>query len=235
MAAVHPSGATGACKHAGRAGEPDGPFLTPPLATATDGEPDTPERETVCRRNRNLARERVFELAIGTVFIISQRIMSMGPMPSTFSPSREIGFALNDVARLLRTYADQRARDLNTTRAQWAVLVKLQRCEGVKQAELADSLDLAPITLGRLIDKLTAAGLVERRDDAHDRRAHRLFLTDKAVPALNQLGALGEDLMGRALAGLAPEALETLRQSLERIRSNLKTELSPKPQLQAGE
>ena len=151
----------------------------------------------------------------------------------SFSPSREIGFALNDVARLLRTCADQRARELNTTRAQWAVLVRLQRCEGVKQAELADSLDLAPITLGRLIDKLTAAGLVERRDDAHDRRAHRLFLTDKATPALEQLGRLGEALMGRALAGLSGESLETLRQSLERIRCNLKTELQAKSEIQA--
>jgi MarR family transcriptional regulator for hemolysin len=151
-----------------------------------------------------------------------------------FSPSREIGFALNDVARLMRTYADQRARDLNTTRAQWAVLVRLQRCEGVKQAELADSLDLAPITLGRLIDKLTAAELVERRDDANDRRAHRLYLTDKAMPALTQLGALGEDLMGRALAGLSPDTIETLKLSLERIRRNLKTELQTKTELPAG-
>ena len=82
------------------------------------------------------------------------------------SPARELGFALSDVARLLRTYSDQRARELGTTRAQWAVLTRLQRCEGVKQNELAEALDLAPITLGRLIDKLTAAGLVERRDDA---------------------------------------------------------------------
>ena len=142
-----------------------------------------------------------------------------------FSTEREIGFALHDVARMLRTLADQRARDLNTTRAQWAVLVKLQRCEGVKQSELADSLDLAPITLARLIDKLTAAGLVERRDDAHDRRANRLFLTEKAGPTLEGLGALGESVMGRALAGLEPEALATLKRELERIRHNLKSEL----------
>ena len=89
------------------------------------------------------------------------------------------------------------------TRAQWAVLVKLQRCEGVKQAELADSLDLAPITLARLIDKLTASGLVERRDDAADRRVYRLYLTEKAGPTLERLGGLGEELMGRALAGLS--------------------------------
>ncbi len=146
-------------------------------------------------------------------------------MAPAFSPEREIGFALHDVARMLRTFADQRARELNMTRAQWAVLVKLQRFEGVKQSELADQLDLAPITLARLIDKLTAAGLVERRDDAQDRRANRLFLTKKAGPTLERLGSLGEELMGRALAGLEPQTLASLRQGLERIRCNLKSEL----------
>src|ERR1700674_4317454 len=103
-----------------------------------------------------------------------------------FTRSREFGFALHDVARLLRTYSDQRARELNMTRAQWAVLVRLQRFEGVKQSELAEMLDLAPITLARLIDKLCAIGLVERRDDAKDRRANRLFCTDKATPTLER-------------------------------------------------
>lgn len=143
-----------------------------------------------------------------------------------FSPARELGFALNDVARLLRTYADQRARDLNTTRAQWAVLVRLQRCQGVKQSELAESLDLAPITLARLIDKLTAAELVERRDDAADRRAHRLYLTEKATPKLRKLGELGEALMGKALNGLDESQIALLTQGLERIKANLKTELN---------
>ncbi len=142
-----------------------------------------------------------------------------------FSLEREIGFSLHDAARLLRTFADQRARDLNMTRAQWAVLVRLQRCEGVKQAELAESLDLAPITLARLIDKLTASGLVERRDDVGDRRAHRLHLTDKAGPVLEKLGALGERMMESALAGLEPDTLSTLKQGLERIKLNLKHEL----------
>ena len=74
--------------------------------------------------------------------------------------NREILFAISDVGRLIRTYADYKARRFGQTRAQWAVLTRLQRCEGVNQAELADSLDLAPITLARLIDKLTAAGMV---------------------------------------------------------------------------
>jgi MarR family transcriptional regulator, transcriptional regulator for hemolysin len=145
--------------------------------------------------------------------------------PPAFSPERELGFALHDVSRLLRTLADQRAREVNMTRAQWAVLVKLQRYEGVKQSELAGQLDLAPITLARLIDKLTAAGLVERRDDARDRRANRLFLTEKAAPTLERLSALGNEVMGRALAGVEPQTLALLRQGLERIKQNLKTEL----------
>jgi MarR family transcriptional regulator for hemolysin len=143
-----------------------------------------------------------------------------------FSPARELGFALNDAARLLRTYADQRARDLNMTRAQWAVLVRLQRCQGVKQSELAESLDLAPITLARLIDKLSAGGLVERRDDDTDRRANRLHLTEKATPTLEKLGALGETMLGKALAGLDEVQIAQLTMGLNRIKANLKTELN---------
>src|SRR5208282_4676258 len=133
-----------------------------------------------------------------------------------FTPARELGFALHDVARLLRTYSDQRARELGTTRAQWAVLSRLQRCEGVKQSELAEALDLAPITVARLLDKLGAAGLIERRDDAADRRAHRLYLTEKAAPKLKVLGALAEDIMGKALSGLDKESIDALRSGLTR-------------------
>jgi DNA-binding MarR family transcriptional regulator len=88
---------------------------------------------------------------------------------------------------------------------------------------------LAPITLARLIDKLTASGLVERRDHATDRRANRLYLTDKAGPTLDRLGELGDELMGRALDGLGPEALSELRQRLDRIKHNLKSELKSEP------
>jgi MarR family transcriptional regulator, transcriptional regulator for hemolysin len=142
-----------------------------------------------------------------------------------FSPAREFGFALHDVARLLRTYSDQRARELNMTRAQWAVLVRLQRFQGVKQSELAEMLDLQPITLARLIDKLCDLGLVERRDDARDRRANRLFLLEKATPTLERLGALGEELMGRALAGLDAVAVAQMTERMNLIKANLKNEL----------
>jgi MarR family transcriptional regulator for hemolysin len=142
------------------------------------------------------------------------------------SPFRELAFALHDAARMLRTYADQRAREVHMTRAQWAALSKLQRAQGVKQCELADALEIAPISLARLVDKLTASGLVERRADATDRRAHRLFLTEDAAPTLRKLDGLAEAVMARALAGLDETTIAGLTAGLQRIKTNLKHELA---------
>src|SRR5580658_56952 len=109
---------------------------------------------------------------------------------------------LNDVARMLRTYADHRAAQFGITRAQWVVLARVDRSEGLKQSELADMLDLQPISLTRLLDKLCDSDLIERRADPADRRAKRLFLTPAARPLLKQLAALGEETMNSATEGL---------------------------------
>src|SRR3569833_1364439 len=111
------------------------------------------------------------------------------------STTREIAIGLVDVARMLRTFADQRARQFGISRAQWTVLMRLDRSEGLKQSELAEILDLQPISLPRLLDRLAESGLIERRADPHDRRANRLYLTPAARPLLKQLAALGEDMM----------------------------------------
>src|ERR1700688_3128302 len=111
------------------------------------------------------------------------------------SLNREFAFTINDVARMMRTYADYQGAQFGVTRAQWAVLVRLDRFEGVKQSELAEMLDLQPITLTRLLDRLCDSGLIERRADPRDRRVNRLFLTPAARPLLQRLGELGEELM----------------------------------------
>src|SRR6201985_1956993 len=108
--------------------------------------------------------------------------------------NRELAFSINDVARLLRTYADHAAGQFGMTRAKWAVLARLDRFEGIKQSELAEMLDLQPISLTRLLDGLADNGLIERRPDPGDRRAKRLFLTPAAHPLLERLGVLGEEL-----------------------------------------
>jgi MarR family transcriptional regulator, transcriptional regulator for hemolysin len=154
----------------------------------------------------------------------SQRPSSTVERP--LNPGKEFVFALHDVARLMRTLADQRARALNMTRAQWSVLSRLQRSQGVKQTELALLLDIQPITLARLVDKLAGQGLVERRDDPNDRRANRLFLTDKATPVLERLNALGETLIGGALDGFDGVEIAGLLGAMERVRANLKRELN---------
>jgi MarR family transcriptional regulator, transcriptional regulator for hemolysin len=142
------------------------------------------------------------------------------------SPGREFVFAMHDVARLLRTLADQRARELNMTRGQWSVLKRLEMSQGVKQTELAELLDLQPITLARLVDKLAGLGLVERRDDPNDRRANRLYLTEAAAPVLTRLNELGETLIGQALDGFDGFEIAALGERMERIKTNLKRELN---------
>jgi MarR family transcriptional regulator for hemolysin len=135
---------------------------------------------------------------------------------------REIAFNISDVARLLRTYADQRAREFGMTRAQWAVLARVERSEGLKQCELAEVLDLQPITLTRLIDRLCDGGLIERRSDPDDRRAKRLYLTPAARPVLDGLTRLGKDMMATVLAGIEPTAIDQLLAHLLTLKTNLR-------------
>jgi MarR family transcriptional regulator for hemolysin len=136
---------------------------------------------------------------------------------------REFAFTIMDVARLIKTYADQRARQFGISRAQWAVLIRIERTEGLKQSELAEMLDLQPISLTRLLDRLAENGLIERRADPNDRRANRLYLKPAAKPLLGQLAALGTDMMGTVLKGLDEPAIERMLKELGRVKSNLRT------------
>ena len=151
------------------------------------------------------------------------------------SLNREFAFTLNDVARMLRTYADQKAAQFGITRAQWVVLVRLDRSEGLKQSELADILDLQPISLTRLLDKLCECGLIERRADPVDRRAKRLFLTPAARPLLEKLGNLGEDLMATALAGVVADSVERMIGELGIVKENLRQAIAQRTAGTAGE
>ena len=145
------------------------------------------------------------------------------------SPNREIAFLVNDVARMLRTYANHRAATLGMTRAQWAVLVRLERAEGLKQGELAELLDLQPITLTRLVDRMCDGGLIERRPDPSDRRAKRLFLTPAARPLLERMHVLGETLMAEVLKGIDAKTVGGMLEHLDLMKENLKQAIHNKP------
>jgi MarR family transcriptional regulator for hemolysin len=144
------------------------------------------------------------------------------------SQNREILFMISDVGRLLKTYADQRASREGHTRAQWAVLLKLERYEGLKQSDLAEELDIQPITLTRLVDRLCENGLIERRADPNDRRAKRLYLTAAARPLLERISVHVEELAETVLAGVDPAAVSVLLSQLGLARENLKQAIADK-------
>ena len=134
----------------------------------------------------------------------------------------EILFLISDVGRLLRTYSNQHAKGMGLTRAQWAVLLQLQRNEGLIQADLAGALDLKPITLTRLIDRLCKNKLVERRPDPNDRRAKFLFLTPAARTLLDRIVSTNEEVARTVFEGIEPAALDALADRLGIARDNLR-------------
>jgi MarR family transcriptional regulator for hemolysin len=130
-------------------------------------------------------------------------------------------FTLSEVHRLVRAYADNEAARFGITRAQWHVLAKIERFEGMKQTELAGQMEMQPITLTRLIDKLCDQGLIERRGDETDRRVNRLYLKKAARPLLGKLGGLRSELTATALEGVNPADAHRMLAFLETIRENL--------------
>lgn len=132
-----------------------------------------------------------------------------------------IGFLLADISRLLRRDFDRRVRGLGMTQAQWRALAHLARDEGMNQATLAERLEVKPITIARLIDRMEAADWVRREADAADRRATLLFLTPKAKPILDELQAHADQARKALMQGIAPAARSQLFATLEHMKTNL--------------
>lgn len=142
-------------------------------------------------------------------------------MPSPSWTDRTLGFLVADIARLLRRSMDRRLQSLKLTQAQWRAIVHLSRGEGMTQAALAESLEVQPITLTRLVDRMESAGWVERRTHPLDRRAVQLFLTAKSQPLLDEMHARAADTLNEATRGIAPRAQRQLVATLEQIKQNL--------------
>lgn len=128
---------------------------------------------------------------------------------------------LHDVARLVRTLADRRARAHGMTRAQWMILFRLGRHDGMNQRMLAELLEVEPITVGRLVDRLEARGLVERRADPADRRVWRLHLTPAAAPVLAEIDAARRSFDAAATRNLPPATRAAAIAALLTMKSNL--------------
>jgi MarR family transcriptional regulator, transcriptional regulator for hemolysin len=150
-------------------------------------------------------------------------ILLEAALPTQRNPEQSLGFLLKDVSRLMRRDFERRARRIGLTQTQWQTLAHLALREGINQATLADLMEIQPITLARLIDRLEEMNLVERRPDPGDRRAVQLYLTKSAAPLIETMWDLAAETRAEALAGLPAETRQMLIEALQHIRQNLIT------------
>jgi DNA-binding MarR family transcriptional regulator len=134
---------------------------------------------------------------------------------------KELAWQIGETSHAMRRFYDRRAAQLGVTRAQWRVIAVLGHHPGMKQVELADRLDIEPISACRIVDRLVEAGLVERQRDPGDRRAWRVSLTARAQPLRERLGALADEMSLEAFAGIGDAELEVVRAALARVRDNI--------------
>jgi MarR family transcriptional regulator, transcriptional regulator for hemolysin len=138
---------------------------------------------------------------------------------------RDLLMVLNDVARTMRTRFDQKARATHAmTRAQWIILSRLDRQPGMSQNEMAAICEVEPITVARLVDRLEARGLVERRADPSDRRIKRLHLLPAAKPILETINEARDLMSARITAGLDEKTRNTVIDALLVVKENLANE-----------
>lgn len=143
-----------------------------------------------------------------------------------FDAEKSLGFLLYDVSRLLRRDFDKRVQYLGLTQVQWRAISFIQRYEGIKQVRLADYLEIRPMTLTRLLDRLQEGGWIERKPDQNDRRALRLYVTQKSLQLLENMHHHILETRQLALTGISPDEFETLTTLLKTIKNNLKEDVN---------
>lgn len=152
-------------------------------------------------------------------------------MTRPLSPPKALALVMHDVSRLLRRRVDKAAQTLGLTSAQWRVLAFVSRCEGSNQASVADHMDMEPITLSRHLDRMEATGMIERRPDPKDRRAHRLYLTDTGRSLRDSFRVVTSDVMDEFAEGISEEELALAIDILARMRANLTGKAAEAPSL----
>ena len=136
-------------------------------------------------------------------------------------PDKSLGFLIYEVSRLMRRDFNERVAELGLTQAQWRAIAHLSRQEGCNQAALAEQLEIKPITLTRLVDKLVESGWVVRLPDLQDRRAVRLHLTEKARPLIRVMEEKALETRGKALNGISEDEFQMIFASLQKMKKNL--------------
>jgi MarR family transcriptional regulator for hemolysin len=134
---------------------------------------------------------------------------------------KQLAFEIGETSRMMRRFYDRVVAPLGVTTAQWRALMRLVREPNLKQVELAERLDVEPITACRIVDRLEDAGFVERQRDPDDRRAWRLALTAKAEPLVKELGTIAEEITREVFSDLSPQEIATVQSLLSRIRESI--------------
>lgn len=145
-----------------------------------------------------------------------------------------LGFLLHDASRLLRRRFEERARHHGLSSAQWRLLVRVFKEEGVNQARLAELLEIEPISVSRLVDRMVDSGWIERRFDAQDRRARTIFLTEASRRIFGEMRSVAAEVYETALAGLSAEQRRATIDGLKSICANLAEAAAPSPMATAG-
>ena len=146
---------------------------------------------------------------------------SVGELPALVPEQESLGFLLTDSLRLTRRIAARYFEEYNMTLAQARALLGVFRWQGIRQVDLADFMEIQPISLARLLDQLAEAGLIERRPDPKDRRAFQLYLTPAAAPMVKLINDASREFQAKALAGFTEEQKEGLLSGLNKLRENL--------------
>jgi MarR family transcriptional regulator for hemolysin len=149
----------------------------------------------------------------------------------TANAEHNVFVLLHELARLIRVEADRRARVHGMTRAGWSLISRLNRNPGMSQKELADALEVEPISVARMVDRMEAAGMLERRADASDRRIWRLHLLPAAAPVLKKMAVMAAEFESFVTQGVSPEARDTMVEALMQMKTNL----MQKPEMQGPE
>ncbi len=155
------------------------------------------------------------------------------PEHSNPNDEKHIGWLATDVARMMRTVFDRRVRTLGLTRPQWLALVRLKRRPGCSQSELADMMEIEKAPLGRIVDRLTEKGWIERRAHAQDRRVNRIYLTDRGERVYAAISPISVTTVADALTDLSPKDREHLSRLLSVVKATLTgmVESDPTPEI----
>ncbi len=142
-------------------------------------------------------------------------------MTNQIPPAKALAILMHDVSRMIRSRVDKAAQTIGLTSAQWRVLAYLARSEGSNQASLADHMDMEPITLSRHLDRMEAAGMLERQPNPNDRRAHRLYLTEAGRELMGGFRVVAGEVVGDCMEGISDDEIDLAVDILTRIRVNL--------------